>query len=161
MKLLTFDFGSNSKEKSNVITSSNAFYAQLTKPCSQVTLEEAKEFIKILEKELSLINQTKASGIGLAAPQIGIHKQVAIVRIGSIKLDLVNPIILSQKEKIILNEEGCLSFPGIIKRTTRYNEIVMQSDIAPYRFLATGLVAHCCQHEFDHLNQKTIFDREL
>ena len=150
MKLLKF----NISNKDNIPS-------QLLKKSSEASLEEAGQIINDLQKELYLINKTSNTGIGLAAPQIGINKQVAIIRFNNIKLNLVNPKILSQKDKVIVNEEGCLSFPNIVKRTARYNEVIIENMVAPYKFMATGYLAICCQHEIDHLDGITFLDRSI
>jgi peptide deformylase len=100
------------------------------------TKEEAAGIITKLEWEL---RHSPRPGIGLAAPQIGINKAVAIVRIpnkiGRIVIDLTEPIINVNLVNPILVEardleqynEGCLSFPGQSVRTIRYNEIVIET----------------------------------
>ena len=82
------------------------FLRQVSVPVSSI--EEANEIIVLLEKELQYCNEIGKSGIGLAAVQIGILKRVAIVRIGNIKLNLVNCNI-SETYDSIDSEEGCLS----------------------------------------------------
>jgi peptide deformylase len=74
---------------------------------------------------------------------------------GLIKIDLVNPTIEKFYDPI-WTEEGCLSFPNLLVKTQRYNEIVIKTDVWPYRFIATGLLAICCQHEIDHFNGKKL-----
>ena len=74
------------RKETLIITDINKL-RQICKPASKV---EALEIVEYLDKELQEVNKYGVCGIGLAAPQIGIDKQVAIIRIGNIKIDLVN-----------------------------------------------------------------------
>jgi peptide deformylase len=132
--------------------------SQLRIVCEPVLLEEVDELRLHLEKELEQSAQLGRPGIGLACPQIGIAKKMAIVRIltkgGIISLDLVNCEIIKKFDKFLFTEEGCLSFPDRLEKTWRYNEIVVDNNLVnPRKFVTTGLLAVCIQHELDHLNQ--------
>jgi len=118
--------------------------------CSEATLEEASDIILKLEEELDNSNRLGNPGIGLAAPQIGIYKNVAIVRVGPHKINLVNARIEKQYDQFIFEGEGCLSFPGRSENVYRYNEIYVSNSVEPTRFTATGLLAVCIGHELDH-----------
>lgn len=129
--------------------------------CQDVKEEEAGELISLLERELNNSALLGYPGIGLAACQLGIPKKIAIVRINDIKINLINCVIDKTYDKFIFKEEGCLSFPGRIENTIRYNEIVVRDNlIYPYNFTATGLVAVCCNHEIDHFNNKLFFEHK-
>ena len=129
---------------------------ELKKPNSSVTLIEAKEIIEQLELELK-----KTTGIGLAAPQIGIHKTVAIVRSGTDSINLVNPIILERKNPFVSKEEGCLSFPEKRFNVLRYKEIFAKDDLHPDGFVATGFLATVIEHEIDHVYQTLLIDKVI
>jgi peptide deformylase len=129
---------------------------ELRKPNQNASLEEAKSIIKELEKELSL-----HPGIGLAAPQIGIHKTVAIIRTGSENLDLVNPIIIEKIGCITSREEGCLSFPGKKLNVARFKEIFLKDDLHPDGIVVTGLMAIVCEHEIDHCQNILFIDKSI
>lgn len=135
---------------------------ELRKPNELATIEEAREIVKQLEEELS---NSKIPGVGLSAPQIGIHKKVAIVRIMAEKskffLDLVNPEILDLRQSFINKGEGCLSLPGQFVDTRRYKEVFIKDDIHPNGFVLTGFPAVVAQHEFDHINQILMIDRAV
>ncbi len=133
------------------------FLRQVSTPVS--SLEEANEVIVLLEKELQYCNQIGKSGIGLAAVQIGILKRVAIVRIGNIKINLVNCNI-SETYDIIDSEEGCLSLSGNFK-VKRYNQIVVENNLEFNKFSGYGIVGICIQHETDHFDGKIIVDNEI
>lgn len=118
-----------------------------------VDLEEANDIILKLEKELN-----KTSGIGLAAPQIGINKKVAIIRIKE-RINLINPIIIKKDYGFIHKGEGCLSFPGKTFNTFRHKEIFIKDYLHRDGFIAINLDAIAIEHEVDHLEQILIIDR--
>ena len=122
--------------------------------CSDVAINEVDELRIKLDSELKKSASNGSPGIGLAAPQIGIAKKFAIVRLDKgLNVDLVNAEIKSGYDKVIFNSEGCLSFPGRIEKTYRFKEVHIKNNlIEPYNFIATGLLAICIQHELDHLN---------
>lgn len=137
--------------------------AALRVKCEDVKPEEVGELIATLEKELSIANRLGRGGIGLAAPQIGIAKNIAIVRLGKgAEIDLVNCKLEKGYDPVIFREEGCLSFPGRVEDTTRFQEVYITGNLVqPYTFTATGLLAVVCQHELDHLNATLIMDRKI
>lgn len=124
------------------------------------SIEEANEIISSLETELQISNEIGKPGIGLAAVQIGILKRVAIVRIGNIKINLVNSKILELYDPMD-SEEGCLSLPGKNCKVKRYNQIVIKNDFEDTKFCAYNLVSICVQHEIDHFDGKIISDIEI
>lgn len=131
--------------------------------CEDVKPEEVGSLIATLEAELNNANRLGKGGIGLAAPQIGIAKNIAIVRLGKgLELDLVNCKIDKGFDPTIFREEGCLSFPGRVEDTTRFQEVYITNNLVyPHSFIATGLLAVVCQHELDHLNGTLIMDRKI
>jgi peptide deformylase len=130
--------------------------------CEPVLPEEVGSLIETLEKELSYANRIGRSGIGLAAPQIGIAKDIAIVRLPKINLNLVNARLKKGFDPALFQEEGCLSFPGRVEDTTRFQEVYVTDNLVePYQFVATGLLAVVCQHELDHLSSVLFMDRKV
>lgn len=131
--------------------------------CEDVLPEEVGALIDKLEAELSYANRLGKGGIGLAAPQIGIAKNIAIIRLGKgsdLSLNLVNCKIEQGFDPTLFKEEGCLSFPGRVENTIRFQEVYITNNlVAPHRFVATGLIAVVCQHELDHLNSTLFMDR--
>lgn len=104
-----------------------------------------------------------APGIGLAATQVNVHKQVIVIDISedrSQPLALINPEILtfSGEEE---TEEGCLSVPGYYEKVVRSSDIevnALDEQGVMQRFPASGLLAVCIQHEIDHLQGKLFVD---
>ena len=132
---------------------------ELKKKNEDATLEEAEEIIKQLEISLK---ESKVPGVGLAAPQIGIHKKVVIIRVrGEDDLNLVNPIIIEKKNGFVLNNEGCLSVPDKKVNTRRFKEILVKDDLHPSGLVLTDMIAVVAQHEIDHLESILITDRDL
>lgn len=131
--------------------------------CEEVLPEEVCSLIATLEAELNYANRLGKGGIGLAAPQIGIAKNIAIVRLDKVhglNIDLINCKIESGYDSALFTQEGCLSFPGRVEDTSRFQEVYITNNLVyPYSFVATGLLAVVCQHEIDHLNSTLFMDR--
>ncbi len=121
--------------------------------CKPVLLEEVDALRQELNKALKWSAKRGFPGVGLACPQIGIAKTMAIVRVDdSIQLDLVNAKISRAYDQYEFDGEGCLSFPGRFERTLRYREVVVEDNLIwPYRFVVTDFTAIVVQHELDHL----------
>lgn len=134
----------------------------LRKPCENATEEEVGEIIQQLDNELKNSARLGKVGVGLAAAQIGIYKKIAIVRYDKFHLNLVNCNISNQYDPKIFTDEGCLSFPGRVENTMRFQEIVVSNNLVfPHNFIITGFPAVIVQHELDHLNSILLPDRAL
>ena len=94
-------------------------------------------------------------GIGLAAPQVGIPYRLLVMDDGNGGARaLVNPVI-TQRSGSVVDEEGCLSLPGIYADVERSKSITVDAtdeDGKPINFEATGMPARVIQHEMDHLD---------
>lgn len=106
----------------------------------------------------------RAPGIGLAATQIGVMKRVIVYDLaeGEGLVPLCNPKIVDASEETVLDEEGCLSLPGITVPVERALEVVCEAvDLSgnPVRIEASDLHARLLQHECDHLDGILIIDR--
>jgi|SRR5579885_994991 len=136
--------------------------AALRVKCEDVTPEEVGPLVETLERELERSARLGSPGIGLAAPQIGIAKNIAIVRLDKLKFDLVNAKLEQGFDPAVFTDEGCLSFPGRLEDTIRYQEVhIVNNLVHPHKFIATGLVAVVCQHELDHLSSTLFLDRKV
>ncbi len=104
-----------------------------------------------------------APGIGLAATQVNVHKQVIVVDISESHdklMALINPRIIS-RDGVGEREEGCLSVPGIYEKVTRAERITVEAldrDGKLFTLHADGLLAVCIQHEIDHLQGKVFIE---
>ena len=104
-----------------------------------------------------------SGGVGLAAPQVNVHKRLVVIDVSEDKnalMVLVNPQILAQ-EGTQEYEEGCLSVPGVYSKITRAARVRVQAqnlDGEPFEIEADGLLAVCLQHEIDHLDGKVFVD---
>jgi peptide deformylase len=129
----------------------------LAQPCAPTTLIQATEIWPVLEATLD-----KIGGYGLAANQIGIQKRVAIIKYKGEIYKLLNPRIIAVNDDKEILEEGCLSFPKKTCKTLRYTEITIEDDNLGRIDLSAhidGLFCVIFQHEIDHLDGITIFDR--
>jgi peptide deformylase len=104
-----------------------------------------------------------APGIGLAATQVDVHKQVIVLDISETHdqlLVLINPQILEARGEAEC-EEGCLSVPGIYETVRRAEWIKVRAldrDGQPFTLETDGLLAVCIQHEMDHLRGKVFVE---
>lgn len=101
----------------------------------------------------------EAPGIGLAATQVDVHKQVVVIDVSEERNELrafINPLI-ENREGEQEGEEGCLSVPGIydtVKRSGQVRVRYLDLEGREQTLDADGLLAVCIQHEIDHLNGK-------
>ncbi|MEK7452051.1 MAG: peptide deformylase [Patescibacteria group bacterium] len=120
------------------------------------TIQLAQDLIETMKLE---------NGIGIAAPQVGIHKRMIIVTIAeNDSRTYINPKIISSSFLTIESEEGCLSVPGVFGIVKRHRAVtVTAQDLNgnPLRFRAVGLTAIVFQHEIDHLNGVLFIDKVI
>ncbi|KFI04734.1 peptide deformylase [Bacillus sp. BSC154] len=125
-------------------------------------LETPTESVTVFDKKLKKLlddmydTMLEMDGVGLAAPQIGILKRVAVVDIGDNngRIDLVNPEIL-EKSGEQTGIEGCLSFPGVYGDVTRADYVKVRAFNRQGKLFileARGFLARAVQHEMDHLD---------
>jgi peptide deformylase len=96
-----------------------------------------------------------SSGVGLAAPQIGVPLRIAVIEMpGEEVITLINPVVVKRKGERVLTE-GCLSVPGYqaeIKRSLTVKVRAQDRHGKEIRLKGEGLFAHVLEHETDHLN---------
>ncbi|MGP3777763.1 peptide deformylase [Halanaerobium saccharolyticum] len=132
-----------------------------------VLRSKAKEIDEVNKKTLTLIDNMfdtmyEEDGVGLAAPQVGILKRIAVVDIreGN-KITLINPEIIAEEGKAIM-EEGCLSIPGETGDVIRAEKIkvrTLNKEGKEIEFEAEGFEARAIQHEIDHLDGVLFVDK--
>ena len=104
-----------------------------------------------------------APGIGLAATQVNVHKQLIVMDISEDKSEprvFINPEIVA-KDGSQIYQEGCLSLPNVFADVKRWNTITVKAldrDGREFTLEADGLLAVCIQHEMDHLAGKVFVD---
>lgn len=129
----------------------------------------AKPVAQVDSRIQTLINDMletmhEAKGIGLAATQVDVHERIIVIDVSEQRdqpLVLINPEIVWNSTDKHLNEEGCLSVPGIYDGVERFDEVHVraldgqgQSRVVQ----AQGLLAVCIQHEMDHLDGKVFVE---
>lgn len=103
----------------------------------------------------------EASGVGLAAPQVGVSKRIIVAEVGERLHVLIDPKIVT-REGEDLGTEGCLSIPGIIGEVPRAARVVVKGKNRKGRGItveAEGMLARVLQHEVDHLDGILFLDR--
>ena len=124
----------------------------------EVIDEKIKELIKDMIETLH-----KYDGVGLAAVQVGILKQIVVIHEGEDKpiYVLINPEIISQTGVQVV-EEGCLSFPNKFAKIERPEQIWVEAKNINWediKLKGTGLLAQALAHEIDHLNGELFVDK--
>jgi peptide deformylase len=105
-----------------------------------------------------------ANGIGLAATQVDVHERLIVIDVSEERnqpLVLVNPEIAWASEETQVNDEGCLSVPGIydgVERSTRIKVRALDGEGKSREIEAEGILAVCIQHEMDHLMGKVFVE---
>jgi len=126
----------------------------LTKECKPIT--EMNHKLEILIEDM-LDTMYEANGVGLAAPQIGILKQLVVIDIsenGDSPIILINPEII-ETDGTQTGEEGCLSVPGKSGVVTRPNYVkvkALDENMEEVIYEGTELLARAFCHEIDHLH---------
>lgn len=136
----------------------------LRQPCKRVT--KIGPDIRQLAREM-LQTMYSEDGIGLAAPQIGINKQMLVVdadpeNTATPPLVLINPVIRKFSNDTCVAQEGCLSIPNVYLDVTRPSSIEVSykdEQGRPQRLATDELLARVIQHEMDHLNGVMFVDR--
>ncbi|MGI6586674.1 MAG: peptide deformylase [Gracilibacteraceae bacterium] len=105
----------------------------------------------------------KAEGVGLAAPQVGVLRRVVVIDIGEGLIELINPVIVFESGEQ-MEEEGCLSIPGIRGKVKRPEKVIvraMNRKGETFEMTGIGLLAIAFCHEIDHLNGILFTDKAI
>ena len=138
----------------------------------RVLRHPAKRIARVDEDVRKLVREMlqtmySANGIGLAAPQVAVNKQLIVIDCepdnpANPPLVLINPKITSYSRELCNLEEGCLSIPGVYLEVTRPQaiEVAFKDEHGrPRKLKASELLARVIQHEMDHLNGVLFVDR--
>jgi len=139
--------------------------SKLKHKCKEVT--DFKNAEKIAAELLNELSNSK-NGIGLAANQIGYDERICVVNVKE-PIVLINPKIIDKSKETFVFAEGCLSFPNKKIKTTRHISVSVECDnidstlffTADSNKLEDALECACIQHEIDHLDGITMFDRQV
>ena len=132
-------------------------------PVLRTPAEPVRDFDAELRRLVKDLTDTmlEAPGLGLAAPQIGVGLRVFTYNVDDVIGHLINPVLqLSDDQEV--DEEGCLSFPGLQYPTERAHGVVATGfDMhgEPVTVQGAGQLARCVQHETDHLDGILFIDR--
>ncbi len=139
----------------------------------EVLKKQAEKVEEFNEEIRNIVNQMfetmyKRGGLGLAGNQVGILKRIVVIdldagkeREGKNQIVLINPEIVTMEGEQ-LNQEGCLSLPGLYKKVKRaaYVKVKAQNvDGEDFEIEGEDLLARALQHEIDHLNGIVFIDR--
>ena len=125
-------------------------------------VEEVNESIRTLVADMAE-TMYAAPGVGLAAIQVDVRKQVIVIDASETHdklLTLINPELLAASG-VADCEEGCLSLPGIYEKIARAERIAVRAlgqDGRTFTMDAEGLLAVCIQHEMDHLKGRVFVE---
>ena len=129
----------------------------LTKQCKKVTKMTFRTKMLITDM---LETMYEKNGVGLAAPQVGVLKQIVVIDVGEGPIILINPEITETSGEQT-GEEGCLSVPGkwgIVTRPDHVKVRALNQDMVPFEVEGEGLLARAFCHEIDHLDGKMYVD---
>ena len=128
--------------------------------CSEVA--EGESVLKLVAS--MLLACEKNQGMGLAANQLGVMQRIIVVNYSGFTQALINPVIIKQWGGMSVMQEGCLSFPTREATVFRHRNItIVGFDVLwkPVKYKWRGVLARCAQHEMDHLDGITMFDRQV
>lgn len=131
----------------NIVTDEDPSLKKVSRPVTEVT-----DRIRTLVEDM-IETMRAADGVGIAAPQVGVLRRIAVVEVEDLYV-LINPVI-TEREGDQFNEEACLSVPGRAGRVHRPTRIVceaMDLDGKMQTYEVEGLTAVCFCHEIDHLD---------
>ncbi|MBL8064885.1 MAG: peptide deformylase [Chthonomonadaceae bacterium] len=126
----------------------------------------SKAVAKVTKKQQILVDSMlrimrQAHGVGLAAPQLGIHERVIVIAPQGKQMALINPKVVSSSGTAV-GEEGCLSIPGLYGDVERPETVVVEAMDRKGREMTlemTGMSARVVQHEIDHLDGVLFIDK--
>ena len=134
---------------------------ELYKTCEPIDFNKSLGNLRLAHSMIQTM--IREGGIGLAANQVGYNRRLFVMYVDGEFFHCFDPEIVSASEEIIISKEGCLSFPGEICEILRHKIIQTKFANASGHFQQRefkGLAARCFQHELDHLNGITMYERQ-
>jgi peptide deformylase len=140
----------------------------IRKDDDEILRKISKKVEAIDDRIITLLNDMRdtmyeAEGVGLAAPQVGVLRRVAIVDVGDGLIELINPVIVFEGGEQI-DEEGCLSLPGKEGAVRRPKKVIVRAQNRAgeaFEITGTDLLARAFCHEIDHLNGILFTDKVI
>lgn len=142
---------------------------QVLRKATEEVTSEYPELEKLAED--MFLTMEKASGVGLAAPQVGLSIRMFVVDGNGLAEDypeckgvrrcMINPVVIEQADTQNSKDEGCLSIPGIYESVKRPDWIVIKyldEKLQPHEERLEGFAARMVLHEYDHLDGKMFID---
>lgn len=121
---------------------------------------EQPEISKVVDQMFEALSRS-VSGIGLAAPQVGLDLALFIIKVQGINQEFINPVIEKEWGKEFEYIEGCLSIPGVRVPVMRKPNILISyydKNLVKHTEEFGGMIARVIQHEYDHLQGVLITD---
>jgi len=142
------------------VTTDKSILNQKSNPITK--LDDMKTIMSQVNEMFKLMAESQ--GVGIAAPQVGIHKRFFLAVLDERKVELfINPIILNQSEEMIEDEEGCLSVLDQYGTVPRHKSITVKyfngKEVKTETF--EDLNARIIQHEYDHLDGILYTDKAI
>lgn len=139
------------------------YVVQKDDPVLRQKCEEVKAFNAELHNLLTDMKETvrAESGVGLAAPQIGLALRVVVIDVGEGYFEMINPVIVSQKGEQV-GPEGCLSVKGVqgtVRRPLKVKAEYRDRNGKKHKITAEGFFARAVCHELDHLDGVLYIDK--
>ncbi len=161
------------KRLSTVIVNGNLLWSKdsaLRQKCRTVNVDDPEDLLsaQVLIQEMFRVLYDDASGVALAAPQVGMLVRVITIDFEDrdtnkrILYALINPEIVSSSEEIDSDTEICLSVPNLAQKVSRANSVTVKAydqHGKPVEITADGFLAKVFQHEIDHLEGILYIDR--
>lgn len=158
----------NARQNMDIYTSPHPVLREVCEP-----VEIGDKAMKRTSKQM-LKEMYKYDGVGLAAPQVGLLKRIVVIDTDYATEDengklmkknpvvLINPEIIEHSDERVVSNEGCLSLPGITIDVKRWEWVKVRCHDADYNeveLYGDDLFGRCMQHEIDHLDGITLFER--
>ncbi|MDQ3878716.1 MAG: peptide deformylase [Actinomycetota bacterium] len=132
-----------------------------------VLRERARPVEEITQLHATLIDNMietmrDAPGVGLAATQVGVLDRLFVWEVEERHGAVINPVIVDRSAQTEVDDEGCLSLPGLLYPVERSTSVVVEGvdqEGSAVHLEADGLLARVCQHEIDHLDGVLFIDR--